>query len=173
MSGLPLKELSLDNAVSTDLLFVQGMPLERLFVSRNASGPTDFASLPGLRLKVLGIRQSGVRDLSFLRGMPLEKLILQDTGVPDFESLRGLPLRVFAMIQTVVPTDLSPLLDCPTLESIIIPPGTDPTVLRRLPRLRHLSTRRTAHGWDHTPAQTAEEFWKEFDAKTKQTTTAK
>lgn len=63
-------------------------------------------------------------------------------------------------------TDLSPLADCPTLEELILPAGSlDLTPLRHLPNLRRLSTRSTGQAHSIIPAQTAGEFWKEYDAK--------
>jgi hypothetical protein len=47
---------------------------------------------------------------------------------------------------------------------IILPNATaDPSMLRQLPRLKLIATRRAPGGTIH-PAQTAGEFWKEYDA---------
>jgi hypothetical protein len=64
-------------------------------------------------------------------------------------------------------TDLSPLAGCTTLEEILLPDTVgDLSMLRDLPRLKGISTRRAPVQAPHA-AQTAAEFWKEFDAAKK------
>jgi serine/threonine protein kinase len=171
LTGLQLRalEIKFTTVGKIDLSFVKGMPLERLRFSGKAK-EMNLELLRELPLKQLALSRWGP-DLSFLRGMQVEKLILESVLRPDLESLRGLPLQLFGLVNSIAPPDFSPLLDCPTLEEIIVPLRSDPSVLRKLPRLRRISTRyNSKYGdpWSKTAAQTAEEFWREFDAKAKQ-----
>jgi hypothetical protein len=80
----------------------------------------------------------------------------------DIEPLRGLPLTDLDLRSAPV-ASLAPLRDCLTLETIVLPRGArDLEVLRQLPMLRLLS-----YEVDQTklPNRTAEQFWKEFDAR--------
>ena len=67
-------------------------------------------------------------------------------------------------------SDLRPLLACPNLEWLILPPAArDVGQLRALRKLTRISARLdknvvTLVG-EGGPAQTAEEFWKEYDAQ--------
>ncbi len=59
---------------------------------------------------------------------------------------------------------------CPALEQLVLPAQPlDLTPLRHLPKLRRLSTRSSGLDKMPPPAQTAEEFWKEYDAQPKPT----
>jgi len=97
----------------------------------------------GVKLRALAVQGSPVTDLAPLRGSPLVKLNLIDTGI----------------------TDISPLLECPNLEQVALPRGVkNLELLRQHPKLRYLGY---AEGPapDYRPDQTAEEFWKEYDAQ--------
>jgi hypothetical protein len=57
-------------------------------------------------------------------------------------------------------TDISPLKDCPTLETLTLPPhAQDIEFLRKMPLLRTISYNATGK------LETAEEFWAAYDAK--------
>jgi hypothetical protein len=83
--------------------------------------------------------------------------------VADLAPVRGMPLVRIRLHGSLV-HDVSPLADCPQLESIELPVGaTNIENLRALKKLHFLS-----ETWDsgaNHPAQTAEEFWKQYDAK--------
>ena len=105
-----------------------------------------------------------VRSIEVLRGMALRDLGLSRTQVRDFEPLRGMPL-VDLRLGGCSLKDVGFLADLPDLEEIELPDDQVANLerLRKLPKLRFLSSRRdevTNH-----PAQTAEQFWKEYDAK--------
>jgi hypothetical protein len=81
-----------------------------------------------------------------------------------------MPLKELRLERTSV-SDLRPLLSCPTLERLILPPGAkDVGQLHALKKLVRLSERYDGNDegppYDRGgPAQTAEDFWKEYDAK--------
>ena len=187
LAGMPLTELDCTDAKAiADLAPLQGAPLVR-FKVRDAFRVTSLAPLAGAPLKILhigGLRVTDLRplaqcreleELNLVRGpaidlTPLAKLPLirldcdAMTHLADLSPLRGLPLRFLRVSRTAV-TDLSPLAACPTLEELVVPstPSLDLSPLRALPKLRLLSTRSV--GSEMNPAQTAEEFWKEYDAQ--------
>jgi photosystem II stability/assembly factor-like uncharacterized protein len=79
----------------------------------------------------------------------------------DITPLRGQPLSFIRMQRSKV-TDVAPLAECVLLEEIILPENArNVELLRRLPRLRRIATTGTP---DYHPTQSAEEFWKAFDA---------
>jgi hypothetical protein len=121
----------------------------------------DLTPLRGLLINELGLGSTSVSDLDPLRGMPLDTLYLTGTRVSSLEPLRGAPLkRVFLLASKV--NDVGLLADFPDLEEITLPdPVSNVERLRTLKKLRYLS-----YKWSGShPAQTAEEFWKEYDAK--------
>ena len=112
-------------------------------------------------LEELHLGGSAVKDLAPLAKLHLTYLDCVGTKITSIAPLRGQPLRYLRLENTAV-TDLSPLEGCTTLEEIILPPKPgDLSVLRKLPRLKFISTRSLSG----TSNQTTAEFWKEYDAK--------
>jgi serine/threonine protein kinase/Leucine-rich repeat (LRR) protein len=133
-------EVGLGNTAVIDLGFVHGQPVSRLFIYNTKVH--DLAPLRGLPLKYLDANQSAITDLEPLRGLPLTEIVLQGTQVAS----------------------VTPLMDCPTLEAIVLPRAArDIETLRRLPKLRLLSY--DTNKESSLPNKTAEQFWKEYDAK--------
>jgi serine/threonine protein kinase/Leucine-rich repeat (LRR) protein len=108
---------------------------------------------------------ASIEDLRPLRELPISHLGISGNPCPlrDLSPLRGMPIKTLN-IPNIMGGDITPLLDCTELEELFM---TNPFVfpgfqkLRGHPRLRRISTRfENGH-----PAQTAEEFWKEYDAK--------
>ncbi|MDF1814825.1 MAG: protein kinase [Verrucomicrobiales bacterium] len=188
LAGMPLTDLDCGESKSiADLAPLKGAPLIS-FQLRNASRVSSLAPLAGAslkRLQLLGIPVTDlsplaqcpeledlalilmpVTDLTPLTRLPITRLNCHNVkALDDLGPLRGMPLRFLQISGTSV-TDLSPLADCPTLEELILPAGSlDLTPLRHLPNLRRLSTRSTGQAHSIIPAQTAGEFWKEYDAK--------
>lgn len=90
--------------------------------------------------------------------MPLDYLSIDATKVTSLEPIRGMPLKTLHFGGTEI-SDVSPLAEIPTLEEIYLPKtARNVERLRSLNHLRYLSARSPA-------AQTAEEFWKEFDGQ--------
>ena len=124
----------------------------------------DLEPLRGMALKNLAIHDTKVTDLQPLKGMPLEYLNLMNTAVTDLTVLRGMPLTNVRLIGCKQLTDLTPLSEARGLTLLTLPPNAkDIEFLRTLPKLERLSFRQ---GRPETwfPAQTAAEFWKEYDA---------
>ena len=181
LAGMPLTFLDCHNCKVSDLSPLHGGPLVELEL--RGTSVTSLAPLAGAPLKILKFADSRVTDIAVLSQCasleeldvngqpitdlaPLAKLHLtyldcRNTKITSIAPLRGQPLRWLSVENTGV-TDLSPLAGCTTLEEIILPAKAgDLSVLRKLPRLNLISTRNaSAH-----PAQSAEEFWKEYDAQ--------
>ena len=124
---------------------------------------TDLSFLAGIpELRRLEMVQTRVQDLSPLAGLRLDWLNIAGTRVADLSALRGMPLRVLLCDRCANLRDVSPLADCPELESLLIPENvTGIEALRKLPKLRFLGTKWT--GDRQRPAPPAAEFWAAFD----------
>ncbi len=160
LRGAPLKGLNIWQSHVVDISPLAGAPLEELALLQ-----TDVADIAPLAncptLKVLSIYGTKVSDLTPLGKLKLVDLACHWCKVTNIEPLRGQPLRSINLGGLRV-TDVSPLADCPTLESVALNTAAkNVEVLRKLTRLKLISTRLS--GWG--PAQTAAEFWKEYDAK--------
>ena len=82
---------------------------------------------------------SNIDRLDFFEGFRVSRLDMVSVKVRDLAPLRGHPLIWLRMDNAPV-TDLSPLLDCPTLEFLILPrKAQNVEVLKQLPKLRRLS----------------------------------
>jgi Leucine-rich repeat (LRR) protein len=165
LRGAPLVELNLGGTSVASLAPLAGAPLKQLFVQ--GSRVTDITLLSGFdsleELNLLGL--PAVTDLAPLAKLHLTWLNCFGTKITSIAPLRGQPLRFLSLMNTGV-TDLSPLADCVTLEEIILPAAFgDLSLLRKLPKLRLISTRSNGSTYAPHPTQTAEEFWKEYDAK--------
>ncbi len=161
LRGMPIIELTLNGTRISDLSPLHGMPLESLII-----GGTDVADLEPLRgmaIKRLIFYDTKITDLRPLQGMPLEELSLGK--VSDLSILRGMPLRSLRLHECPEETDLSPLAESKELTSLTLPAGAKRLeVLRTLPKLSRIGFK---EDWKNggRPDQTAEEFWKEYDAK--------
>ena len=157
LRGAPLTYLNLNRTRVSDLSPLIGMPLQNLQV-----GETNISDLSALaschNLVILNLyADKKVKDLTPLAGLKLTHLQCDWNGVTNLDSLRGQPLK-YIKIDGFSITDVSPLVDCPTLEEIMLPTKVkNVEVLRQMPRLRIITD--TAH------ARTAEEFWKQYDAQ--------
>jgi Flp pilus assembly protein TadD/Leucine-rich repeat (LRR) protein len=138
-------------------------PAGRLCVDLNHMTIGDFTPLRELPIKELNLEGTGILNLEALRGMALDTLNIRFTKVSDLGPLRGSPLTRVRVDSARV-QDIDSLADCPELEWVSLPPNArNVQSLRALKKLRYLSTK-----WDsnaNRPAQTAEEFWREYDAQ--------
>jgi tetratricopeptide (TPR) repeat protein/Leucine-rich repeat (LRR) protein len=144
--------------------YLSGLRIGMLTIVR--SGITNLALLDGLHIEGLEMTTQPVANLTPLaKHTELKDLRMADTKVSDLTPILGLPLREIYLARTKV-TDVSPLAAMTTLEVIELPEGAAGVEkLRALPNLRRISYR-----WDanrREVAQTAAEFWAEFDAKQK------
>ena len=179
LKGLSLQSLSLGHTLVRDLTPLQGMPLRILGLEGTPVenlGPLhdlplevlrlagchnikDLSPLAGMKLEQLTLNLCHfVKDLSPLRAMPLQTLVLSHTGITDLSPLTESPIRELNLDGCSGITNLHPLMTIATLESVIIPQQCkDIEFLRRHPSIKRLSYKRLT--------QTAEDFWKEYDAK--------
>jgi hypothetical protein len=125
----------------------------------------DIEPLRGMSIRTLHLSNLQLTDIGSLRGMPIINLILRGSpNLTNLEPLRGMPLVKLDLIGSGV-RDVSILADFPALEEIVLPDkATNVERLRTLPKLRYLAPHGNIYGNEH-PVQTAEEFWKEYDAK--------
>ena len=137
-------------------------PAGRLRVDLHGTSITDLTPLHGLPINDLNISVTAISDLEPLRGMPLDTLGIGRTNVRNLEPLRGAPLVRLQLGNSKV-SDVGILADFPDLEEIALTAGAlNVERLRKLNKLRFLS-----YNWDtlaNRPTQTAEKFWKEYDA---------
>ena len=164
LSADPDHQLHLDlgNTPIKDLAPLRGLPIKRL--NLYGIGAADLEPLRGMPLQELNLTGLNVQNIEALRGMPLRDLGLAHTKVKDFEPLRGMPLIVLHLRGCTL-KDVGFLADFPNLEEIELPDDKVANLerLRARPKLRYLSS-----NWNvvtNHPAQTAEQFWKEYDAK--------
>ena len=187
LAGMPLTRLELAENPVEDLSPLHVMPLTYLDI--NGSKTPDLEALRGMALTVLNLTNvHSISDVSPLSGMPLHFLqIYGNDRISDLEPLRESPLEVVFIgdcqqIKDISPiaqprllrlsltgcaavVDLRPLAVCTELEELVLPPNArDIAFLRALPKLRKLSYKADMHGSQWT-TMTAEQFWKEFDAK--------
>ena len=164
LQEMPLVELVLAGLPISDLKALSGLPISRLWLGNTAV--TDLESLRGMPLTTLQIYNTGVIDLSPLHGMPLEHLHISGTKVTDLAPLRGMPLTGLRLHACTELTDVSPLADCKELQQVTLPPkANDIEFLRTLPKLERLSFKEDNRPGVYAPDKTAEEFWKDYDAK--------
>jgi tRNA A-37 threonylcarbamoyl transferase component Bud32/tetratricopeptide (TPR) repeat protein len=178
----------------TDFQFLHTFPkLQRLSFDENESGywladkSTDefWAALPAEQPWAAPLHKAGITyklrrtperswemilnnqplsDLSMLKGGNITVLSLANTPLTDLSPLTGMNLTALRLSDTKV-IDLSPLAGMgDTLESMTLPPNAkNIEFLRKFPELKRLS-----YKYDMTanaPAQTADQFWAEYDQK--------
>ena len=94
--------------------------------------------------------------------MPLQRLDLTGTTVSDLSPLRGMPLTNLKMTSCKNISDLTPVAEIKTLQTVVLPPNaTKVEVLRGLPQLKRIGFK-----YDSTikgPDKTAAEFWADYD----------
>jgi hypothetical protein len=122
--------------------------------------------LRGMAIKKLYLYNTNVTDLSPLEGMPIETLNLSGTKVRDISVLRGMPLLDLRLHKCEELMDLSPIADATMLKEITLPvQARNFEFLRVFKWLKRMSF--TEDLKSYVPDKTAEEFWQEYDAKSK------
>lgn len=163
IAELPLICLHIRNPKVTDLSFLRdtklGASLRELDIS--LSKVTDFTPLAACtNLNILRAYGTSLSDLSVVKSKYLTQLWIAHTPVTDVTPLAGLPLKAVYLDGCRQLTDISPLVQCPTLEMIILPESaTNLTALRELPKLKAMS-----YTYRAATFPSAAEFWKEYDA---------
>jgi len=167
LSRFALRFLDLRTTPVSDLTPLQSAPLrdslKELLLWK--SDVTDFSPVAACtNLEVFDASDTALDSLDCVRGRKLSVLRIGRTQVADISAIAGMPLEEVALMGTPV-TDLSPLLQCRTLKSLVLPQNAaNVSALRKLPALVSLSYEGVPGG---QPKQSAAEFWKEFDAKQK------
>jgi serine/threonine protein kinase len=186
LQGMKLTKLDLLLCTQVwDLTPLQGMPLTYLnvYVCR---GVTDLTPLRGMKLTFLDVGSTGIADLSPLREMPLSflnlfgcngvKVLTALEGMPltnlnisccrqvaDLTPLRRLPLTELYIEDCEKAQDLTPLRDL-ELETLIFTPHL---VKRGLAGIRAMKSLKAIDS-SSPPRLTADEFWKNHDARERQ-----
>ena len=152
-------ELTLDHQPIADLSILRGAKtISRLYIAYTAV--SDLSPLRGMKVVYLRISNTNVTDLSPLKGTSITNLTMSAVNVRDLTPLVGLPLRVLNMPECMQITDLSPLVNIESLETVILPPNAkNVEVLRKLPKLKQLGYKVAGS----SGLQTAEEFWAAYD----------
>ncbi len=144
----PIRDLS---------MFAGALNLSQLNLD-GCSEVADLSPLRGLQLKTLSIGHTAVTDLSPLKDMRLQNLWMSDTKVTDLSALRGMPLKILYMNECSLLTDLSPLLEMPELEEVLLPENAvEITHLKEMKKLRRISYTFDLNSW--RPASAVAEFW--------------
>ncbi|MFC1462532.1 SUMF1/EgtB/PvdO family nonheme iron enzyme [Verrucomicrobiota bacterium] len=149
LKGMPFTSLDMPGTRVADLSPLTGMPLSHLGISW-CKNITDLSPLKGMPLTELWMSAlPKVTDISLLKGMPLTQLFLSESPIVDLSVVEGMPLKWI---------DLPPRIDkgieiirgIKTLEVIVT---TKEAVEDRA---------KTEAYWRKN--NTAEQFWKRFDA---------
>lgn len=142
LKRLPLTRLWASDTPVNDLTNLAALPLAELYLSR--ASVRDLAPLSHLPLEVLAVDETPVSDLGPLKGSLLRGLYLAGTRVRDLAPLAGMPLKVLVLTDCAGITDLRPLVSCPELEHLLLPPDAGSAgSLAGLPRLRFVQRART------------------------------
>lgn len=155
--------LNIQSQPLSDLSIIKGAPISKLTAS--TCKITDLSPLRGLPLNYLNVAYNPFTDLSPLRGMPLEELYISGTKISDLSPLVGMPLKSLFLGYCSNVTDISPLLEIPTLEYLMVPStARNVELLRKMPNLRTLDFNRMDGRDMFTIASTVDDFWKRWDA---------
>jgi len=143
LAGLPLEELNLCNTKVTDLGPVKNLP----------------------NLKSLTIQGLPISSLDGLKGTKLTTLNIAASKVADLTPLAGSPLKYLIACNCPNLVDLKPLAECKDLEGLTLPAKRgDIEFLRKMPKLKFLTADQRTEDW-FLVQQTAEAFWKKYDAE--------
>jgi hypothetical protein len=100
------------------------------------------------------LRSAKVTDLTALKGLPLISLDITNTPVKDISPLKGSPVRELKLGGCKNLTDISPLMDCGALETLVLPPEpVNLDILRKHPKLKNI-------GYTDPP-KSASDFWRD------------
>ncbi len=164
---VPVHELAVDEHGQPyyTMKLVRGITLKKVIglLAEGVAATVKKYPLPAL----LTIFQKVCDALAFahpLARLPIKVLKADRTNVTSLEPLRGCPLEELVFFQTRV-ADVSPLLDCPKLREVVLPDTVkNVEVLRQHPSLKRFSRKAINPPQGYGSAQTAAEFWAEYDA---------
>jgi hypothetical protein len=179
LQGMPLRSFWSSEMLATDLRPIASPDLRKLQV--RGSDLRDLSPIKDCsQLEWLDITNTRVGDLGPLKGKPLVELRMSSTPVIDLSPLAGMPLQVLwaencplsdvsalattklqhLRIHGTTVRDVSPLKDLPLQRCTLTPRNVSFGIefLRKKPELRYIGTR------ESDGMQTAEVFWKNYDA---------
>ncbi len=141
LNGLPIRKLVIRGTGAADLTPLGALPLVSLDASENPiSNLAPLAACKGL--KVLDLHATEAADLRPLGKLPLDRLIASKTNIADIDVLRGMPLMELDLSDCANLKDLSPLMGCPRLETLLVPPsGLNHPGLNQIPKLLRISNK--------------------------------
>ena len=185
----PLRSHTLDGKIDFDM---RGLPRKNVHPLRalpikslNAfdSPVADFSPLAATPLRTLSlggpkhqkdrIRHEGTGEdfRSLARLTTLQHLSIAYTDLTSLEPFVGLKLQSLLIPGTLV-TDVRPLLEIPTLQSVVLPYTVrNVEVLRGHPGLKYIiygvqpMPRKLDNAFPHQPRWTAAQFWADYDAR--------
>ena len=148
-----------------DLAPLADLPLERVYLAENRI--SDISPLEKMSvLHRLDLSRNPIKDLAPLAGLSLERLRLDETLVSDLSPLKGMDLTLLTLASCRNLKDLSPLAEIKQLEYLLFPEGASGVEkLRKLPKLRVLSTKSLSSESSAGEEDFAGNFWKNYDRK--------
>ena len=159
LEGMPMTVLSVHNVTNPSV--IEGMPL--VMLQMFGTQIEDTRLLKGMQLRSLRIQDSPVADVGELRGMPLMTVSFHRLPLSDLSPLSGAPLKTLGLYGCANIRDLTTIAECRELENLVLPPKCkDIEFLRNMPKLKRLSYLSENN---ENPAQSAAEFWREYDAE--------
>ena len=158
-------DLDLIDLPISDISFLAGLPVRKLDIK--GTKVSDLTALCGAPLVWLEAYQCPIRDLTPLAGCSaLTFLGLAGTQVSELRPVLGHQLVELHLEENTPIRDVAALAGCVTLERLTLPRNASGVeALRALPQVQRVS-----FAWDSDAAriaQTAAEFWVEFDRQRK------
>ena len=167
LQGMPLININLMETDVADLSPLKGAPLTFIMLNR---GVFDLAPLQKAPLRAVYMNEIPCSDLSPLSLSPLE-LLHCSSAVSDLTPIRHLKdLRELSLSECNRISDFSPLLDCPKLQTLILPERGDFSPLRNHTGLKSISIRVRGKGLRNGldgPMSPAD-FWRKYDTDSQQ-----
>ncbi len=158
LRGLPIRNLVIKGTGAVDLTPLGGMPLVALDASENPlSNLAPLAACPAL--KSVDIHKTDDIDLRPLAPLKHDRLVASGTRVQDVAIVRGMPLMELDLSNCRNLTNLSPLVGCPRLETLLVQAKSSDAAIRQIPNLKRLSTLSLASfGGDWAMVPTTKDF---------------
>jgi hypothetical protein len=145
---------------SHDLHWVRALR-QRLAI--DSSTPIEqFAQQTGDGTWKVKLREFKVAALDEFKSAPISDLDLKGAAVTDLRALAGMPLRRLRLDGTPSGTDVAPLLECPTLQDLVLPPEARGVNALRSPKLKALRRISFVAQESGAPSLSADEFWRTY-----------
>ena len=122
----------------------------------------QFASQTGDGTWKVNLSEFKVDVLHDLKSAPISDLDLKGTAVTDLRAFSGMPLRRLRLDGTPSGTDVAPLLECPTLQHLVLPPDARNVNALRSPKMKELQRISFVAQEDGMPSMSVDEFWRSY-----------